>query len=246
MIYTAEQTTFILKLAPYVQQECIVRGYPFASPILAQASTESFKGTGLSSLASKYNNFFGMKCGSGWKGQSVNLTTGEEYFVGKITMIRDNFRVYSSVEDGVRGYFDFISSKRYANLKTATSPRDYLEKIKADGYATSSTYVATNMSRITGLNLIQFDHFEIKGTTDDKPATGNPYPEPTKSIRLNSKGNDVRWLQYQLNAHGYRLVVDGTAGNLTIGALIDFQKKHGLTPDGICGSATRAAIKNGL
>jgi peptidoglycan hydrolase-like protein with peptidoglycan-binding domain len=55
--------------------------------------------------------------------------------------------------------------------------------------------------------------------------TGNPYPEPSKNIRLNSKGNDVRWLQYELNQHGHRLIVDGDAGNATIEALIKFQKK---------------------
>lgn len=77
---------------------------------------------------------------------------------------------------------------------------------------------------------------------DDKPKTGNPYPEPTKNVRLNSRGNDVRWLQYQLNTYGYRLIVDGVAGNLTIGALIDFQRKHGLTADGVCGSATRVSL----
>ena len=44
----------------------------------------------------------------------------------------------------------------------------------------------------------------------------------------------------------YKLIVDGMAGNLTIGALVDFQKKHGLTADGICGPATRAAVIKGL
>ena len=78
----------------------------------------------------------------------------------------------------------------------------------------------------------------------EAPATGNPYGEPTKTIKLNSKGNDVRWMQYQLNSKGgYKLIVDGVAGNLTIGALMDFQKKNGLTPDGMCGPLTRAALQ---
>lgn len=76
------------------------------------------------------------------------------------------------------------------------------------------------------------------------PPGGNPYPEPSKSIKLNSKGNDVRWLQYELNkAGGYKLIVDGVAGELTIGALTDYQKTHGLDPDGICGPKTRASLK---
>ena len=85
----------------------------------------------------------------------------------------------------------------------------------------------------------------LSGMTDTHPATGNPYPEPTKSIKLGAKGNGVRWLQYELNLHGYKLLVDGVAGNFTIGALLDFQKKHPpLEPDGICGAQTRAVLTN--
>lgn len=225
-------------LAPYVQAECIKRGYKVASPILAQASTESFKGQGLSKLAKQYNNFFGMKCGSNWTGKSVNMGTGEEYTKGVITHTNANFRVYDNVQDGVKGYFDFINTKRYANLKTATTPEQYLQYIKADGYATSSTYVNTNLQRIAGLNLTRFDNFAHVAPT------GNPYPEPTKAVKMNSRGNDVRWVQYQLNLHGYKLIVDGIAGNITIGAIMDFQKKNNLVCDGICGALTRAALKH--
>jgi len=76
------------------------------------------------------------------------------------------------------------------------------------------------------------------------PATGNPYPEPTKNVRLNTKGNDARWLQVQLNRYGYKLIVDGIAGQLTIGALKDFQRTHNLVPDGICGVKTREKLKS--
>lgn len=79
------------------------------------------------------------------------------------------------------------------------------------------------------------------GMTEKK--TGNPYSEPTKNIRLNSKGNDVRWLQVELNRRGYKLIVDGQAGPKTIEALTDFQIHNDLVPDGICGPLTRAALK---
>lgn len=75
------------------------------------------------------------------------------------------------------------------------------------------------------------------------PATGNPYPEPTKNVRLNSKGNDVRWLQVELNRYGYKLIVDGIAGAKTIEALKDYQRKHNLLDDGICGPLTRLSFK---
>lgn len=75
------------------------------------------------------------------------------------------------------------------------------------------------------------------------PKTGNPYTVPTKNVRAGSKGNDVRWLQYALNEKGgYKLIVDGVAGELTIRALCDWQSNHNLTPDGICGPKTRATL----
>lgn len=70
----------------------------------------------------------------------------------------------------------------------------------------------------------------------------NPYIEPTKNVRLNSKGNDVRWLQYELNKSGFKLMVDGIAGRKTIDALMEYQKENGLVADGICGSKTRASL----
>ena len=237
MGYSAEQIAFINQLAPFVQEECIKRGYHVASPILAQASVESFKGSGLSQLASKYNNYFGMKAGSSWKGKVVNLGTGEEYTKGVITHITAGFRVYDNMHEGVKGYFDFINTKRYANLKLATTPDQYLTFIKQDGYATSSTYVANNLGRITAMNLTRFDNFA------NLVPTGNPYTEPEKNIKLNSRGNDVRWLQYELNKKGYKLIVDGIAGPKTIEALTDFQIHNDLKPDGICGPLSRASLK---
>lgn len=82
----------------------------------------------------------------------------------------------------------------------------------------------------------------LSGMTDTHPATGNPYPEPTKNVRYNSKGNDARWLQYELNRYGYKLLVDGIIGQRSLDALKDFQLSHGLEPDGICGPNTKQAL----
>jgi flagellum-specific peptidoglycan hydrolase FlgJ len=97
-----------------------------------------------------------MKCGSSWKGTSVNLKTKEE-INSTLVSIRDNFRTYPDMISGVKGYFDFISTKRYANLKSAATPKEYLERIKADGYATSSRYVQTNMDCIKKYDLDKWD-----------------------------------------------------------------------------------------
>lgn len=198
---TQEQVhAFINQIAPLIQKESKTRGYKVASPIIAQACCESAFGT--SSLGYKYHNYFGMKCGSAWKGKSVNLKTKEEYTVGNLTTIRDNFRVYDSMEEGVKGYFDFISTKRYANLKEANSPRQYLEMIKADGYATSSTYVATNMSLVDKYGLTRFDDAPFRPITpqlisdviDLKYGSGN-----ARILNLTNEGYDPIEVQKKVN-----------------------------------------------
>lgn len=146
---------FVSTIAPIIVREGKARGYHIFSPVIAQAVIESAYGQ--SGLSANYNNFFGLKCGSSWKGKSVNLKTKEEYTVGNVTTIRDNFRVYDSVEAGVKGYYDFISMTRYANLRTATTPLQYCQYLKADGYATSSTYVNTLMNTINNLGLTKYD-----------------------------------------------------------------------------------------
>lgn len=157
---------FIEEIAKYVKKYAPQYGINVYSPIIAQAIVES--GWGHSRLASKYNNYFGLKCGSKWRGKSVNLRTKEEYTLGQVTQIRDNFRVFDSMSKGVKGYFDFINTKRYKNLKGITTPLKYLDTIKNDGYATSVMYVYNVMRVIQENNLTKYDPIEsdLKSTDE--------------------------------------------------------------------------------
>lgn len=146
---------FVINIAKYVRKYAPKYGIKVYSPIIAQAIHES--GWGESSLSAKYHNYFGLKCGTLWTGKSVNLSTKEEYSAGTLTTIRSNFRVYDNMEQGVKGYFEFIQLARYANLKGVTNPRQYLTNIKNDGYATGSLYVDHTMALINLYNLTQFD-----------------------------------------------------------------------------------------
>lgn len=199
---TAKQAkAFILEIAPIIQKVAKERGYKVCSPIIAQACIESAFGT--SSLGYKYHNYFGMKCGSSWKGKSVNMRTKEEYKVGQLTTIRDNFRVYDTMEEGVKGYFDFISTKRYANLLIAITPKQYLEYIKKDGYATSSTYVNTNMNCINKYDLTKWDWNIAEAKSIDDIAKevieGKWGSGETRKQRLTAAGYDYKAVQKRVN-----------------------------------------------
>lgn len=86
--------------------------------------------------------------------------------------------------------------------------------------------------------------------------SGNPYPVPARTLKRKypvcMKGNDVKWLQWELvtagclpekNAKG-KSNIDGIFGNDTKVAVVAYQKKHGLLVDGIAGSATRYSLLN--
>lgn len=165
MGYTlAQASAFINHIAPLMVSEGKKRGYAIISTAIAQAIIEGACGT--SSLAKNYHNHFGLKCGSSWKGASVNMKTKEEYKVGTLTTIKDNFRAYPNDLEGVKGYYDFISTKRYSNLKTAKTYRQYAEMLKADGYATSSSYINTLCKTVEKYDLTRFDNQTVTETVN--------------------------------------------------------------------------------
>lgn len=205
------QTDFIAKIAPIIRREAQARGYKVCSAAIAQACLES--NYGRSKLSAAYHNYFGLKCGSAWKGKAVTLSTKEEYTVGKLTTIKDAFRAYDSMEEGVKGYYDFVATKRYAALKTAATAREYLERIKAAGYATSSVYVASNMRVVTAYDLESYDAYESGKKPVGGFVVGKVYTLTGNMIIRDAPGGaKIRYedMTKDARAHGHP-AADGTA-----------------------------------
>lgn len=70
-----------------------------------------------------------------------------------------------------------------------------------------------------------------------------PYSEPRSNVRYGSRGTGAKWVQWHLNKHGAKLVVDGIFGLQSRAELKMFQCLHGLEADGICGKLTIAKLK---
>lgn len=201
MATKAQINNIILRTAPICQKYAKEYGYKICSPAIAQILQESLgKYEGLSLLAYKYHNLHGLKCGDAWikAGKpSVNMKTGEEYTVGKITKINDWFRVFASEDEGIRGYYEFLQYKRYAAVKLATIPYEYFVALKAADYCTSSSYVNNCMDKLVKYNLIQYDgpavtHDYILGKT--YTTTTNLY------IRREPKGENLHLSDVTENA----------------------------------------------
>lgn len=229
---TAQAKDFIKYIAPMIQKEAKVRGYKICSTVIAQAIIEGAAGTSI--LAKDYHNHFGMKCGKSWKGGSVNMKTKEEYTPGQLVSIKDNFRTYRSDEEGVKGYYDFISAPRYDNLKTATTYREYAERLKLDQYATSNSYVQTLCNTVTRYNL----------TVYDEATEPSQHIQKRRVLKLTTPmmtGSDVIICQQILQKLGYDIGssgVDGKYGKHTEEAVKRFQAEHGLVVDGKVGVNT--------
>lgn len=205
MGYTlAQANAFIDKIAPLMVAEGSKRGYKVISTAIAQAVIEGACGT--STLAKPpYHNHWGLKCGSSWKGRSVNLKTKEEYKVGTLVTIKDNFRAYDNDLEGVKGYYDFISTKRYANLKTAKNYVEYATFLKLDGYATSSTYIKTLCTTVEKYGLDKYDLVEclnIPKSVDDiaHEVINNLWGNgTTRMLRLTQAGYNYKEVQKRVN-----------------------------------------------
>lgn len=116
----------------------------FPETVLTQAIVESANGE--STLSKQYNNYFGIKAGSTWKGKSVNLRT-REVFDGQSTYIRDNFRVYNSFYSSVRDLIKFYKKyTRYNFVVDSANVEQQLRFVGMSGYATAPNYGSTLIS----------------------------------------------------------------------------------------------------
>ena len=90
-------------------------------------------------------------------------------------------------------------------------------------------------------------HTAIVVSGAEEKKSSNPYPVPYITLVKGSKGDYVRWLQYELNNLGYNTGgIDGDYGSKTYNAVKSYQRSQrskGLVVDGIAGPKTIKALK---
>ena len=112
--------------------EHMVRNTIPASITLAQGILES--GAGMSDLARRSNNHFGIKCHRGWSGGTV--------FAADDTP-NDCFRSYSRVEDSYQDHSEFlVGGSRYRNLfeLSIIDYKGWARGLQKSGYAPDRAY----------------------------------------------------------------------------------------------------------
>ena len=144
--------------------------------LLAQAALETGWGRSLpcdSDGATSFN-FFGIKAGGGWPGDSVSAKTLE--FEGGVPVPRQaKFRSYDSAAESFRDYVDVLrNNPRYADaLNTGSDAKAFATGLQRGGYATDPAYAQKIMSIAQNLPT---------SPPALKSADAAPMPSPMDSI----------------------------------------------------------------
>ena len=225
------------------------------SPIIAQACLESAYGT---SHKAQYHNYFGLKyranrvtCHSGY----FNDNSVEHNTDGSYTPINTDWYKFESLDKGILGYFQFINVSIYNNVKGVTEPKEYITRLRNDGYATDLQYVDKVMKVINDNNLTRFDNtnkgeikmsytFRQNMVSSSKYSIKCPYSMNPQYITIHNTSNsasadaEVRYMIGNNNQVSYHVCVD----EKEVIQAIPFNRNAWHAGDGASGTGNRKSI----
>ncbi len=152
---------------------------------------------------------------------------------------------------GAKGEFDCSSlvSSCYSLAGLPVSPANTTRSLRESFLATGKFKVYTDAEHLTSDTYAKRGSLYLKEGShvvmalEDGSNSKNPHKEPLLTIKLGSKGEGVKWVQWELNRYGYKLDIDGSCGPKTDQAIWDYQAKHGLVVDGKVGPKTRQSLR---
>ena len=180
---------YIEKYAETAIREMKATGIP-ASITLAQGCLES--GNGNSTLATKGNNHFGIKCHKNWKGKTIRHDDDEK---------NECFRSYKNADESFRDHSDFLRySDRYASLFNLelTDYKGWAYGLQKAGYATAKTYAASLIQIIEENELWRYDKLDAKAREELPPTPMEAEfsvafkPYPGHKLYTASLGREIR------------------------------------------------------
>lgn len=186
------QEAYVKKWSKVAVTEMYRSGVP-ASITLAQGLLESRYG--LSPLASKGNNHFGIKCHKDWKGKTMAYDDDEK---------GECFRVYDSAAESFRDHSDFLRYRDRYKFLFDLDTKDYkgwAYGLKKAGYATDPNYPAKLIKYIEDYKLYEYDSmtladFKARDVKEEKVEEQKKAPvakeEPVKEDKTVKAGQEVR------------------------------------------------------
>ena len=157
-----------------------------ASITLAQGILES--GSGMSRIARKGNNHFGIKCHNDWHGKKILMTDDARH---------ECFRKYDKPEDSYRDHSIFLTQRGRYSFLFHYPITDYVKwayGLKRAGYATNPKYPQLLINIIRKYHLNRFDqpgHKKKKKTRRKSKVYSVPKPSSFVSVSRSQSGRMV-------------------------------------------------------
>ncbi len=179
------QQAYVEKYASVAVYEMYRSGVP-ASITLAQGLLESRHG--LSELAIKGNNHFGIKCHN-WAGKKMYHDDDQR---------GECFRVYKSANESFSDHSDFLRYRDRYKFLFDLDPKDYkgwAHGLKKAGYATDPAYPAKLIKLIEDYDLDQYDSkpasWAGKDENHQKPKKKGPKQSKEEPVEIPESPNSI-------------------------------------------------------
>ena len=186
--YEQEIRGYIANFQEIAKNNMKEHGIP-ASITLAQGILES--GAGKGKLAQAANNHFGIKCHTGWKGESVKHDDDAA---------QECFRKYNHPSESYRDHSLFLTSRsRYASL-FKLDKGDYeawAKGLKAAGYATDVKYPNKLIGIIERFELYKYDNEVL--SRDFRPFKKEALVETSEALYTIQQGDTLYSLSRKFN-----------------------------------------------
>ena len=183
------QVIYIEQFATLAVEEMYRSGIP-ASITLAQGLLES--GYGLSELAVKGNNHFGIKCHNNWTGGRMYYDDDKK---------GECFRKYRSPEESYRDHSDFLRYRdRYKFLfdYKITDYKSWANGLKKAGYATDPGYPKKLINLIETYELYEYDTKPASFAKSDRKPAKKTEKETKRSDKNADKDSVKEDIEHQL------------------------------------------------
>lgn len=202
-----------------------------------------------------HNNCEDMKFSHKYEHELAKNTV--QYFCKMFGMEYKDTDTPKPIEPEVPTYSEFVLKGKFtskkviyssaSNANSKTSPLSLQSSYQDKELVADEIYYSGNVARHGNIGFFNASEVEFGNTAPTPPSIKeNPYKEPTKNISNGSRGEDVKWVQWELKEKGYdigRAGIDGICGRDTVTAIKAFQKASNIAVDGICGVSTRKAFK---
>ena len=137
-----------------------------------------------------------------------------------------------------------LSVRAFQSLWNLNHPEDKITEDGAYGPGTKQRLLKTPVSGFAKTHVPDAGKPANATLAQDKPSDNSDDTISLKfgTMREGATGEQVKRLQYALNAQGFTVTVDSQFGASTAQAVKEFQKKEGIAADGVAGTMTLEAL----